>query len=468
MARAGRTRIGSMLQLLTAVAVSSALIGAVEGGALRSAGPKPAPTAIQTAATTTAVPLTTHGMYAYYYLWWTTYHWTTTLGPSFPFSQSPWPLPATLDATGCNAVSLYSGNIETDTPAANFTQDDPAQITYDVQSAIAAGLTGFAVDWKGTGLAGQTPSSNATNKRLDLLIHAVDQAQAAGQNFHLWLSYEASATVLTQDQIANDLTYLTSQYGNDPAFDRSNGGKPTFVWVGSYKYPVTVVAPVSSQFRPSWYFVGGYQYTNWSTAVAPYFDGDSPYWSSQNPWSNPASFTQLSGLAATLHSQGKAYFAPLAPGFNRQLDGSANCVPRNNGDTLRALYSGNASGSPDGWMLISWNEITEGTYITPELQRYGGMYGGASGILHQLLAASAATTAGTVPTTTTTTTVAPVTTTTVAPTTTTVAPTTTTVAPVTTTTVAPTTTTTTAVKSTTTTTVASTTTTSKPPTKKHR
>ena len=91
------------------------------------------------------------GMYAYYYLWWDTHHWQTTLGPNYPFGQSPLPVPAALDATGCNPSSLYPGNIETDAPASLFSVDDPSQVTYDVQSAIAAGLSGFAVDWYGTG-----------------------------------------------------------------------------------------------------------------------------------------------------------------------------------------------------------------------------------------------------------------------------------------------------------------------------
>ena len=147
-----------------------------------------------------------------------------------------------------------------------------------------------------------------------MLVHAVDRAQAAGQDFHLWISYKASATILTQTAITADLGYLTSQYGHDPAFDRSNGGKPTLIWVGSYKYPLSVVAPVTTQFRPSWYLVGGYQWNSWNSSVAPYFDADSPYWSSQDPWGNPQSFQQLAGLSATLRSEGKAYFAPLAPG----------------------------------------------------------------------------------------------------------------------------------------------------------
>ena len=430
------TRVAGAMRL---VLVTVLLLAAALFGGLRAAGSPAAAHATLTSAATTTSP-TPPPMYAYYYLWWSSYHWKTTLGPNFPINQSPLPLPATLDSTGCSATSLYSGNIETDTPAAIFTQDDAAQINYDVQSAIAAGLTGFAVDWKGTGLTGQTPSSNAGNNRLDMLVHAVDQAQAAGQNFHLWLSYEASATIMTQAQITADLSYLTTQYGNDPAFDRSNGGKPAFIWVGSYKYALSVITAVSTQFRPSWYFVGGYQWNSWSASVAPYFDADSPYWSSQDPVGNPQSFSQLAGLAATLRSEGKAYFAPLAPGFNRQLNGSPTCVPRNNGATLKALYAGNAKANPQGWLLISWNEITEGTYVTPELQRYGSTYGGPNGLLHDLITGMSSSTGSTAPPPATTTTTAPpaTTTTTTAPaattTTTTVPPTT---LPPTTTTTAP-------------------------------
>jgi hypothetical protein len=370
------------LCLIAVILLATApLIGASVEAQSAPAGP-PASRSVLTASSP-------EGMYAYYYLWWDTQHWQTTLGPNYPYGQSPLPLPANLDGTGCNPTSNYSGNIETDAPAALYSEDDPSQVTYDVQSAIAAGLTGFAVDWYGTGSSTQTPASNAEDQRLDLLVQAVDQAQAEGHDFHLWLSYEASSTSLTQTAISGDLSYLTTQYGNSPAFDRSNGGKPTFIWVGSYKYALSVVAAISNQFRSAWYFVGGYQWNEWNASVAPYFDADSPYWSSQDPWNNSQSFQQLDGLAATLHAEGKKYFAPLSPGFDRQLDGSTTCIPRDNGATLQALFDGNATGNPDGWLLISWNEITEGTYVTPELQRYGGAYGGPNGFVHDLVTGSA-------------------------------------------------------------------------------
>jgi len=46
-------------------------------------------------------------VYAYYYLWWSAQHWKDKLGPNYPYTASPLPLPATTDADGCNAVSNY-------------------------------------------------------------------------------------------------------------------------------------------------------------------------------------------------------------------------------------------------------------------------------------------------------------------------------------------------------------------------
>ena len=34
------------------------------------------------------------------------------------------------------------------------------------------------------------------------------------------------------------------------------------------------------------------------------------------------------------------------------------------------LFAGNLTSRPDGWMLISWNEFLENTYVEPSL-RYG-------------------------------------------------------------------------------------------------
>ncbi|MBV9821336.1 MAG: hypothetical protein JO144_03760, partial [Actinobacteria bacterium] len=90
-------------------------------------------------------------VYAYYYLWWSANHWKSALGPNYPLTASPLPLPATLDSTGCGTTTRYAGNTLTDVPARIYSQDDPGFLEADVRQAAAAGLSGFAVNWIGTG-----------------------------------------------------------------------------------------------------------------------------------------------------------------------------------------------------------------------------------------------------------------------------------------------------------------------------
>jgi hypothetical protein len=297
------------------------------------------------------------------------------LGPNYPYSSSPLPLPAKLDASGCNPVSNYMGNQLTDVPAKLYSQDDPGQIESDVREAAAAGLAGFAVNWVGTGSASQTATSNPYSKRLKVMVDAVHKVNAEGIPFKLWLSYKASASVLSSSQIKNDLSYFLTTYGKDPAFDRAQSPRVTIIWNGSRKYSVSTLSAISSAFRAQARIIG--DETKWSTTRAPYLDGDAYYWSSQNPYSNPSSFKQIQSLANSVRASGKnpdgsakVWVAPVAPGYDKQLAGGSSCTPRKGGQTLKVLFDGNKASNPDAWALISWNEITEGTYVDP-MRRYG-------------------------------------------------------------------------------------------------
>jgi hypothetical protein len=63
----------------------------------------------------------------------------------------------------------------------------------------------------------------------------------AGMHFSLWIAYLSSARIRTLTQINNDLSYLVTTYGTDPAFDRSNSGRPTLIMMGSRKYSQPVL-----------------------------------------------------------------------------------------------------------------------------------------------------------------------------------------------------------------------------------
>ncbi len=327
---------------------------------------------------TTAAPVPTspnHRMFAFYYLWWDTPHWHARLGPNYPYTASPLPLPATLSGNGCTVTNNYPGNQLTDVANPLWTQDDQDQIQSDVDYAAATGLAGFAVSWAGTGLPNQTASSSAFNHRLAMVVAAVHQINKQGTPFSLWIAYISSARIRTSTEINNDLSYLDKAYGTDPAFDHSNG-RPTLIMMGSRKYPQSVLDAFSARWRAHFYLVGDENWNTWDSAKAADFDADQYYWSSQNPSTNKASFADIDRLAAEVRStpnpdgSAKQFFAPLAPGYNKVLGGGSGCVPRLGGQTMVDLYAGNAAANPDGWMVISWNEIDEGTYVVP-LERYG-------------------------------------------------------------------------------------------------
>jgi hypothetical protein len=317
-------------------------------------------------------------MFAFYYLWWDTAHWHARLGPNYPYNTTPLPLPATLTGDGCTVTNNYPGNQLTDVASPLWSQSDYDQILSDVTLAAHTGLAGFAVSWAGTGLPNQNANSSTFNQRLAMVVKAVHQVNSEGIPFSLWIAYIGSAHIRTLTAFNNDMTYLHDAYGKDSAFDRSNSPEslPTLILEGSLKYPQSLLSAFSAQWRSSFYLVGDENWTTWNSGKAADFDADSYYWSSQNPTTFKGSFADVERLATEVRSSknpdgtNKRFFAPLTPGYNKEIGGGSTCVPRLGGQTMRNLYAGNSASNPDGWTVISWNEIDEGTYIVP-LERYG-------------------------------------------------------------------------------------------------
>jgi hypothetical protein len=307
-------------------------------------------------------------IYAYYYLWWSVNHWHEKLGPNYPYTASPLPLPATTDADGCTQVSNYAGNQLLDVPGALFSQDDPGQIENDIRTAKGAGLSGFWLNWRGDGTTTQTLTSVPYTRRL---AEALAASKRVG-GFVNWVSYEAFS-MPSADTIINDLNFLYAQFGSDTAWEKIDG-QPVVIFTGSRKYSDADVTRVSNALRDKFYFVGDESSTSMTSARIALFDGVTYYWSSQDPYQNPASFDQVKAMGDKVHTAGKRWFAPFAPGYNSGLlSGGTNCVPRRNGDTMRILWSGNSASNPDGWGLISWNEIGENSHVQP-LQKWGDTY----------------------------------------------------------------------------------------------
>jgi hypothetical protein len=309
-------------------------------------------------------------VFAFYYLWWSFKHWHDKLGPNYPYGANPLPMPASLPASGCPPKSVYAGNQLTDAPTRLWSQDDPGQIESDERQAAAAGLTGFAVNWVGG------PTYDA---RLAEAFRAADRLRGEGIPFSLVLSYKSSATTLPLSTIVADLTYYRDHYASDPAQYTLNG-EPVVILQGSHKYDDATLAAIDAAFGDTFRIIGDETPSSYTADRGASMYGVSYYWSTQDPYTNPASFGQLQELASTVRAtppnpdgEPKQWWAPFTPGYDGILLGDTTCIPRNDGQTMRTLFDGNATTRPDAWTFISWNEIAEGTYVDP-LQRYGDRY----------------------------------------------------------------------------------------------
>jgi hypothetical protein len=342
-----------------------------------TASPTLSPSAVATGSTSPSKA----PVFAFYYLWWSMKHWHDKLGPNYPYAADPLPLPASLPATGCPPTNLYPGNELTDAPARLWSQDDPSQIESDERQAASADLTGFAVNWVG----GPT-----YDQRLAAAFRGANELRNEGVPFNLVLSYKSSATVLPLSTIVADLSYYRDHYASDPAQYELNG-EPVVILQGSHKYDDGTLAAIEDQFGNTFRIIGDETPDSYTPDRGASMYGVSYYWSTQDPYNNPESFGQLQEFANAVRATDpnpdgsrKVWWAPFSPGYDGVLLGGSTCIPREDGDTMRALFDGNAATHPDAWTFISWNEIAEGTYVDP-MQRYGDRY---LRVLQQLLGSS--------------------------------------------------------------------------------
>ncbi len=356
--------------VIVIVVVSVAVVGWAGISALRADNDTPSSGASPSSVPTGSTTPSNAPAFAFYYLWWSMKHWHDKLGPNYPYAAHPLPLPASLPAAGCPPTSLYEGNQLTDAPADLWSQDDPGQIESDERQAAAAGLTGFAVNWVG-GLT--------YDARLAAAFRGANDLRNQGIPFSLVLSYKSSATVLPLSTIAADLTYYRDHYASDPAQYELNG-EPVVILQGSWKYDDATLTAIDAQFGDTFRIIGDETPDSYTPDRGASMYGVSYYWSTQDPYSNPESFGQLQDFANAVRATApnpddstKQWWAPFTPGYDGVLLGGSTCIPRADGDTMRALYNGNASAHPDAWTFISWNEIAEGTYVDP-MQRYGAQY----------------------------------------------------------------------------------------------
>jgi hypothetical protein len=312
------------------VVLIAVLLAAVVVGAAPDASADTTPTPLTPSPTASSEsPAQAIPLLAYYYIWFDTVSWRRA---------------------------------KTDYPeAGRYSSDDPLVLRQHIESAKAAGISGFIVSWKNTG---------TNNRRLRLLMQ-----EAARQSFKLAVIYQGldfSRRAQPIDRVAADFRLFHDEFAGDPVFFRL-GGKPLTIWSGTWAYSPKDVSRVTGAVRKDMLVLATEKNVPGYLRLTGLVDGNAYYWSSVNPATNENYGPKLASMGRAVHQGGDYWLAPLAPGFDARLVGGTRVVDRNDGWTLRTEYATALSSSPDMLGLISWNEFSENTYIEPSV-RFGRRY----------------------------------------------------------------------------------------------
>jgi hypothetical protein len=239
--------------------------------------------------------------------------------------------------------------------AGRYSSDEAGVIREHIRLARSAGITGFVVSWKDTGV---------NDRRLELLMRI-----ARAEHFGLALIYQGldfNRRPLPVARVEADLRLFVSRYAADPVFGIFD--KPLVIWSGTWRYSRSDVARVTTPLRDRVLLLGTEKSAEGYQRIADLVDGDAYYWSSVNPATNRGYPAKLRAMSDAVHAHGGRWIAPFAPGFDARLVGGTKSVPRLGGATLRSEYNAAIDSSPDALGLISWNEFSENTHVEPSVE----------------------------------------------------------------------------------------------------
>ena len=328
-----RRRLGRVAR--TSLAIAACLATLMAATPIPSASPSPSPSpSARPVAPTAASSKPAAGVrplvFAYYYIWYAPTSWRR----------------AKIDLPQLGS----------------YDSSDRAVVAQHIAWAREAGIDGLIVSWK-------------HEQRLDAALSVlVDEATKASMKLILlYQGLDFDRQPLDDGLVAGDMTWFLDNYANAAPFDVF--GLPAIVWSGTWGYKDSQIERVRTAIGAPdrVLLLGSERSADAYASRARLFDGDAYYWSSPDPLSTPRYQRRLNEVTAAVRADSGRWIAPVAPGFDGRLIGGTSVVPRRDGATYRAAWSGALATSPDILGIISWNEFSENSYIEPS-KTFGDEY----------------------------------------------------------------------------------------------
>jgi hypothetical protein len=250
-----------------------------------------------------------------------------------------------------------------------YDSHDAVIVEKQVETAHAAGITGFIASWWGPG--------SFEDSGMPLLLAAAAKHKLSVSAYYEKIAGDDAASRIKA--AVGDIDYLLTHYGTDKAWLRA-GGKPVLFVYGRALHELSPVdwQEVTVQVRRD--NPGGVVLIadSLDPGFVSAFDGASTYnITGQTQHKSPAEIrawafvAYLKMIAAA--GPGKISTVTIIPGYDDRKTGRPPPRPvtdRWGGETYRELWQAAIAAAPDYVLITSWNEWHEGSEIEPSVE-YG-------------------------------------------------------------------------------------------------
>jgi hypothetical protein len=250
-----------------------------------------------------------------------------------------------------------------------YDSHDAVIVEKQVETARAAGITGFIASWWGPG--------SFEDSGMPLLLAAAAKHKLSVSAYYEKIAGDDAASRIKA--AVGDIDYLLTHYGTDKAWLRA-GGKPVLFVYGRALHELSPVdwQEVTVQVRRD--NLGGVVLIadSLDPGFVSAFDGASTYnITGQTQHKSPAEIrawafvAYLKMIAAA--GPGKISTVTIIPGYDDRKTGRPPPRPvtdRWGGETYRELWQAAIAAAPDYVLITSWNEWHEGSEIEPSVE-YG-------------------------------------------------------------------------------------------------